>query len=430
MLFGEMKRIRQRLIFFGLILTSLSPALAHATEEYSFSIAVPVVEGTKKAQLKKMSFRTYYSRTETLVNAITWDPCKAEGGSPDCGAINPLRAANVQVNVYAYNTDGIDHLGACYVKIDLSKYKPLPGNLQAAIEGPDKQAALIQLAVEGLQKNTRGKGDYVDCEIRIKGLAKERSLAELRIPQYINPVIPKCQPHSPDGRAEARSLNNQGMTHYRAKELNKAAESFRLAAAKDCDYFIARTNLASVLSLQKRYEESRSVLWRALKLDVKRTLQKLKTDPDYKGLKRWGNFYSAASPIGEAYRAYCYGLVKPGEVSPKLPGFMKQAGLRMSGMPYTVATRYAFHADFNKNGIPDQVIPLVKQQLSTVLVVFDREIVNPDKCTSTPLGPYDLSRMTRADPCKVKIFAGKQGEKRGIRVEAENLIGVNRLVCR
>lgn len=306
-----MKTFRKSTVLVSVFLGLLSSAPAHATAQFFFSIYMPVIEGTEKAQLRKVSFQTNDSITETVVNAITWDPCEAEGQSSGCNAINPLKAANVGVNVYAYNGGRVKNPDGCYVSIDFSDYKPLPDTLRAALDTPDEQDALVQLAVKALQKTTRGKRDYVDCEIRIKGQKNTKSLGELNLPRYLNPVIPQCRPHTGEGRLKARSLNNKGMRYYRAGEMEKAAESFRRAAVEDCDYFLARTNLASVLSLQKKYDQSCAVLWRAIQLDRTRTMQKLAADPDYDGLKRSGYFRSALSPVGGVYQNYLEEL-KPG----------------------------------------------------------------------------------------------------------------------
>ena len=219
------------------------------------------------------------------------------------------------------------------------------------------------------------------------------------------------------------------MDYYRAKNWEKAAQSFRQAAEQDCSYFIALTNLASVLALQEKFHQAQAVLWRAYKLDPMRTMKKLETDSDYTKLKRYSNFYSAASAIGMSYRRYCYKPVDPIDMSPKLPGLIDESKINKWNIRYSVATRYAFKADFNKNGMADWVYPLVGARLSELLVVFDGDQLNAETCTSTPLQGSDTINFNRGDPCKTRIFAGRQGAKMGIRLETGNS-GFNRLVCK
>lgn len=197
----------------------------------------------------------------------------------------------------------------------------------------------------------------------------------------------------------------------------------------DCNYFIARTNLASVLSLQKQFEKARAVLWHAVKLNPERTLKKLETDADYRLLKQYENFYSGSSQIGMLYRHYCYMPANPAEIDTKLPALIASSSLKNHAKSYSVATRYAFKSDFNKNGVADRVYPLIIRHLHSVLVVFDGDKLESKGCTSTPLIRHDLSGISRDDPCKIKLFAGAQEGKLGIRLETDH-IGISRLVCR
>lgn len=246
--------------------------------------------------------------------------------------------------------------------------------------------------------------------------------------EYLNPVIQTCQQHTNAGRIQARTMNNKGMDFYRKKNWSLSEESFRRAAEFDCDFFIARTNLASVLAIQKKFVHAQAVLWRAAKLDQKRTLKKLETDSDYRLLKQYVNFYSASSPIGMLYRNYCYKSVGLDEVDSQLQNLLTRSSLKNKRKYLSVATRYSFEADFNENGIADKVYPLVKRHLYSLLVVFDGDKLDSNGCTSTPLQRNDLSGINRDDPCNIKIFSGPNKDKRGISLQTDH-ISINRMVC-
>lgn len=413
-------------LFTGLL---FSPLVLFATEEYELTITMPVSRFGGQVEYNQVTFVTYYSRTETQVSAVTWDPCKSKNAPSDCNLINPLHQAKLKVFISAYNANDMKHLEGCYVEIDFTNYKPLSNRVRNSLKTQNEKSELLQLAVKSLQKNTRDSLQYVDCELRIKGIKNQVELINLNMPEFLNPVIPACKQHTDSGREFAKDMNDKGLEHYRARNWSQSEVSFRRAAEFDCSFFIARTNLASVLALQKKYDQAQAVLWRAVKLDKKLALKKLETDPDYRLLKKYGNFYSAASPIGLLYRNYCYQSINLVDVDPQLPGLIAKSNLKKQSKYFTVATRYSFEEDFNKNGIPDKVYPLVIRHLHSLLVVFDGTNLESKGCTSTPLQRSDLSGIYSDDPCKMKIYAGAEKDKRGIRLETDH-IKINRLVCK
>ena len=405
------------------------PFVVFGTEQYDLTATLPVSESGGKVELKPVTFTTYYSPLETRVSVVTWDPCQAQGQAEDCNLVNPLKASNLKVSLRAYNAADIYNIDGCYVLFDLSEYKPLSNDLRLALGTDDPMAQLLRFAIQSIEQNTRGSEYYTDCGYRIRGVERHDELAEFQLPSYLHPIIPACQPYSRVGRSRAVALNDKGMDYYREKNWQKAAQSFSRAAEQDCSYFIALTNLASVLALQEKYHQAQSVLWRAYKLDRARTMKKLKTDTDYTKLKQSTNFYSAASAIGMSYRRYCYEPFDPIEVNPELPDLIDKSKINKWNIRYSVATRYAFESDFNKNGIADWVYPLVGARLSEALVVFDDNQLNAKGCTSTPLQGADTIGANRGDPCKITISAGRQGSKRGIRLKTDTF-SVNRIVCK
>lgn len=397
------------------------PMVILASEEYDLTVTIPIRSQGSEIEHKKITFTTYYPRLESLVSAITWDPCTSKGQSPGCNLVNPLHATNMSVELHAYNATDMDHLDGCFIKIVLP-------SAQAA-EKISNKAKLLQLAVDSLQLNTRNSAQYVDCALRVADEDQSTEIGELQLPNYLNPIIPMCRPYTPKGHQQAISSNDLGMDHYRARQWKQAEALFRQAAEQDCNYLTARTNLASVYALQNQSQKAQAVLWRSYKLDAKRTLKKLETDSDYRSLKQDINFYSAASPIGIAYRHYCYGTRDPFDIDPQLPDRMVKSGLKKrSGIPYSVASRYIIEADFNKNGIADQVYPLVISHLASVLVLFDGNKLAPENCTSTPFARRDFSSSYKNDPCKIKLIAGAEGAKRGLRLQRQHT-SVNRMVC-
>ena len=404
------------------------PFVVWATEKYDLAVTMPISEAGGKVELRQITFTTYYSPLETRVGAVTWDPCKAKDQTADCDLINPINASNLKVVLRAFNAGDIYDIDGCYVQLDLKEYKSLSNNLRAALDSQNPKAQLLRLALKSIERNTQESEYYMDCAYRIRGLEQHTDLAGFEVPAFLHPIIPMCQAYTRAGRQHAVALNDKGMDYYREKDWEQAAKLFRQAAEQDCTYFIALTNLASVLSLQKKYHLAQSVLWRAYKLDPERTMKKLETDPDYSKLKHYSNFYAAASAIGMSYRRYCYVPADPADVSPELPGLIDKSNINKWKKRYSVATRYTFKSDFNKNGIADWVYPLVNARLDGVLVVFDGDQLNTKACTSTPLQGSDAINANRGDPCKTKIFAGRQGPKMGIRLETDTF-GVNRLVC-
>lgn len=407
----------------------LLPSMALATEEYDLTVTMPIIRAGGRAGLEQVTFRTYSSPLETRVGAVTWDPCKSKGKSLDCDMVNPIHAAGINVSLYAYNAEDEAHLDGCYIKIDLSGYKALSRELRAAFQTDKVKEALIRRLVESIGENTRDSRYYADCEWRLIGKEQHSDIQDIKLQKYLNPVIPECQPRTPERTRQARAYNDQGMEYYRAKQWKQAEESFRNAAQQDCEYFLARTNLASVLALQKQFEKARAVLWRAYQTDPEQTLKKLEEDPDYRLLKQDANFYSAASPIGLLYRNHCFAPADPSELNPKLQSLIGKSDLKKYAKPYRIAKRYVFEADFNRNGIADRAYPLVISRLESILIVFDGGKLGQGACTSTPLGRYGLARGLKDDPCRIFIGAGAQGSKRGIRLKTD-YIDINRLVCR
>ena len=104
-------------------------------------------------------------------------------------------------------------------------------------------------------------------------------------------------------------------------------------------------------------------------------MKKLETDLNYAMLKQYASFYSAASAIGMSYRRYCFKPADPAEVNPERPSLIDKSSVSEWNIRYSVATRYAFKSDFNKNGVADWVYPLVSARLSELLVVFDGAVV-------------------------------------------------------
>ena len=404
---------------------------ASATEQYDFTVTLPVIDPTRPGvELRAMSFSSMYSPLETLVDAVTWDPCRAKGQGADCHLINPLHSANLRLRLHAYNADSIDNVDGCFVEMDLRHLKPLSMQLQMALGMGHAESGLLQLAAESLEQSTNKSDYYVDCEIRLTGSDQYLQGADVPLPKYINPVIPPCQRFTPSRRQQAIGLNDRGMNEYRAKNWARAAELFRQAAVQDCSYFVARTNLASVLSLQEKYEQAAAVLWRAVKMDPQRTMQKLEKDADYLGLKQDSNFYAASSPVGLVYRHYCYRPARPESIDENLPALIAQTRLKPYVKRYAVASRYTFESDFNGNGIPDRVYPLILNGLRDVLVVFDGDRVNVESCTSTPLHPRDLSPTFKHDPCDIQIRAVvDKNQKYGIVLKTRH-VDVARAVCR
>ena len=332
------------------------PALALASEEYSLTVTMPIVRPGEPVSLEKVTFRTWYSITETQVSAVTWDPCESEGQPADCNLVNPVHAAGIKAWLYAYNVQHGEPPEGCYIQVDLSKYQSLDPALQHAIGTVDVKGELIRLLVRGIEAGTRTSDHHLDCELRLIPPGSADGLDPATLPRYVNPVIPPCQETTPAQQTQARAHNAEGMQRYRAGDLAQAEDAFRRAARADCNFFLARTNLASVLALQKRFAEAQAVLWRAYQLDPGRTLEKLITDPDYRQLRRNYRFvYGSQSPVGRHYHDHCTGPEDPANVDPRLPSLMKSAGLDTTGIPYRVATRYVFEADFNRNGIPDRV---------------------------------------------------------------------------
>ncbi len=418
-----------RLAYLTILATILLlPSGVAASERYDFSATLPVSEADGKVELRQVTFSTFYSPLETRVGVVTWDPCQAKDQTVDCKLVNPIHTSNLKVALYAYNAENIHNIDGCYVELDLRQYKPLSNELRAALGQDNPKAQLLRLTLQSIEQNTRGSKYYRDCEYRVRGLEKHTELADFEMPTFLHPVIPACRPYSQAGRQNAIALNDQGMDFYREKAWKQAAHLFRQAAEQDCSYFIALTNLASVLSLQGEYQLAQSVLWRAYKLDPARTMKKLETDSDYSKLKHSSNFYSAASAIGMTYRRYCYKPADPASVNPELPALIDKAKINKWNKRYSVATRYTFKSDFNKNGLADWVYPLVSARLDELLVIFDGNQLNAKTCTSTPLHSSDRSKANRGDPCKTRIYAGRQGPKMGIRLETDSS-GINRVVC-
>lgn len=404
------------------------PLMVFASEQYDLTVTMPVSQAGGEVELKQMTFTTYYSQLETRVGAVTWDPCKANDQGSDCDLLNPLNTNKLNISLRAFNAEDIEHIDSCYIAFDFSNYKPLSNDFRFALGTDNPEAQLLQLTVQSIERNTRGSPYYADCEYRVLGLDQHSAFGEIKLPAYLHPVIPACHPPASAGRQQAIALNDEGMDYYRSRNWKQAARLFSQAAEQDCSYFIALTNLASVLALQEQFPQAQAVLWRAYKLDPVRTMKKLETDSDYHKLKHDTNFYSAASAIGMSYRHYCYAPAAPADANPELPGLIDKSKINKWNKRYAVATRYAFKSDFNKNGIADWVYPLVNARLESLLVVFDGNKLNAKACTSTPLQSSDLINANRADPCKTKIFAGAQASKRGIRLETE-AFGVSRLVC-
>lgn len=415
-----------KILYFGFL---FFPYVLLATEEYELTITMPVSRSGGEVEYNQVTFVTYYSQLETQVSAVTWDPCKAKGLSENCTLVNPLHQANLKVFLSAYNANDIQHLEGCYVEIDFANYKALSNQVRNSLKTQNEKSELLQLAVKSLQNNTRNSRQYVDCELRIKGIKNQAELINLNMPEFLNPVIPACRQHTDSGREFAKDMNDKGLEYYRTRNWSQSEKAFREAAESDCSFFIARTNLASVLALQKKYEQAQAVLWRAVKLNRKLVLKKLETDPDYRLLKKYGNFYSAASPIGVLYRNYCYQSQDLVKVAPQLPALITKSNLKKDSKYFTVATRCLFEADFNKNGIPDKVYPLVIRHLHSILVVFDGTKLESKGCSSTPLQRGDLAGIYSDDPCKMKIYAGAEKDKRSIRLETDH-IKINRLVCK
>ena len=97
----------------------------------------------------------------------------------------------------------------------------------------------------------------------------------------------------------ARKFNVIGFDLYKKEAFEYSAGYFKAAAFLDCEYLIARTNLASVHSLRKNYPASILALQEALALDEQETLKKVKSDPDYANLK--GSLEFKQSDIGKLY---------------------------------------------------------------------------------------------------------------------------------
>ena len=98
---------------------------------------------------------------------------------------------------------------------------------------------------------------------------------------------------------QARIENVSGMKFYQAGQLDRALNEFKSAAEHDCAYFIARTNLASVLARLHRHEHAVEVLENAYTLDPEKTLTKIHADSDYKELI--GTSVFLQSKLGKAY---------------------------------------------------------------------------------------------------------------------------------
>jgi hypothetical protein len=105
-----------------------------------------------------------------------------------------------------------------------------------------------------------------------------------------NPVV-RRDPHVAADelrRKVARRLNDEGMASYRAGNFAVAVERFRNAAFKDCDYVLARLNLAATLSRVAKngagHEETVKALEAAYRTEPELTLRKVHNDPDYKSV--------------------------------------------------------------------------------------------------------------------------------------------------
>lgn len=351
------------------------PCAVSGTELYDLTIMMPISEAGGEVELRQVTFNTYYSPLETRVGVVAWDPCQAKGQTEDCSLVNPVNAINLGVALHLYNAGDIYDIDSCYIELDLRELKPLAGELRTALGQDAPKAEVLRLTLQSIEQNTRGSDYYSDCEYRLRGLEQHSELADFEVPTHLSPTVAPCQPYTRAGRERAIAFNNQGMDYYRRKDWKPAAQSFRQAAEQDCSYFIALTNMASVLALQKKYHQAQSVLWRAHKLDPGRTLKKLETDSDYLGLKQHSNFYSASSAIGMSYRRYCFKPADPAEVNPERPSLIDKSSISEWNIRYSVATRYAFKSDFNKNGVADWVYPLVSARLSELLVVFDGAVV-------------------------------------------------------
>ena len=88
----------------------------------------------------------------------------------------------------------------------------------------------------------------------------------------------------------SRYLNNQGYELYKQNRFQEATEYFIKSIAIDSKYLIARTNLASTLSLSGKVEAALQQLKEAYILDADFTLRKMKKDKDYDNCRNHPEF--------------------------------------------------------------------------------------------------------------------------------------------
>ncbi len=197
------------------------PALAFASEEYSLTVTMPIVRPGEPVSLEKVTFRTWYSITETQVSAVTWDPCESEGQPADCNLVNPVHAAGIKAWLYAYNVQHGEPPEGCYIQVDLSRYQSLDPALQHAIGTADVKGELIRLLVRGIEAGTRTSDHHLDCELRLIPPGSADGLDPATLPRYVNPVIPPCQETTPAQQTQARAHNAEGMQRYLAGDWHR-----------------------------------------------------------------------------------------------------------------------------------------------------------------------------------------------------------------
>lgn len=124
----------------------------------------------------------------------------------------------------------------------------------------------------------------------------------------------------------AKTANNDGMKHYRAKRWADAAASFRAAIAIDPSYVVAHYNLACVAALQKDTKTAIAELeWLAGSDDplAAQKLTKAGRDPDLRSLDgnlaaqailRWGSVMGGYQPAVEESEATTAETTKLGEI--------------------------------------------------------------------------------------------------------------------
>ncbi len=114
---------------------------------------------------------------------------------------------------------------------------------------------------------------------------------------------PTCVAGNPEKQKTARSKNDEGMNQYRAGKLAEATRLFEEAASLDCNYVLARLNLAATLSKMQPtpIDRAAAALEEAYALDPQKTLQKVRHDADYFNIRDHDHFRS--TEVGTAYTA-------------------------------------------------------------------------------------------------------------------------------